>query len=281
MSQFVLALLPRAGLGNKLLVWAEAQVLARRKRAEIIVLFWSYPRDYIKNNNNRLYNKYFYSNYAQTIKHISEALFNLKSTYVVSKIPHSSDYYKGLRDHRVFLANRFFAQVREEHFSALASEPRPEVALHVRLGDFRILGENENFAEVGGARTPRAYFIDIVTRLRAVAGYDISIDVFSDGSDDELRFLTELGNVHIRRTGHAIRDMILMSRAKVIFPSAGSTFSEWAGFISSAVILRHPSHIHARIRNDDATLYEGATPTSNDEWQRLWDPVLRSNLAQI
>ncbi len=51
--------------------------------------------------------------------------------------------------------------------------------------------------------------------------------------------------------------MLVMSKAEYIITSAGSTFSEWAGFLWNAVLILHPDHIHTKIRMEE-DLFEGA-----------------------
>ncbi len=54
-----------------------------------------------------------------------------------------------------------------------------------------------------------------------------------------------------------------MSKAEYIITSAGSTFSEWAGFLSNAVIILHPDHIHTKIRREE-NLFEGPVEALKD-----------------
>src|SRR5262245_58768639 len=44
MKSVVLALLPNAGLGNKLFVWAKAGVFAHLNRLNSMVIGWTYPK---------------------------------------------------------------------------------------------------------------------------------------------------------------------------------------------------------------------------------------------
>jgi len=50
--------------------------------------------------------------------------------------------------------------------------------------------------------------------------------------------------------------LIKLSKSKIIIASAHSSFSEWAGFLFDSPIIRHPDHIHGKIRNEKE-LFEG------------------------
>jgi hypothetical protein len=146
------------------------------------------------------------------------------------------------------------------------------IALHIRRGDFRALRPTENFAKVGNVRTSDAYFLSIISHLRAAAGSDIPITVFSDGKDDELRAFFDLPNVARSTASNDLLDLLLMARSRVIVTSAGSSFGDWAAYLSDAVVLRHPDHIHAPIRPGAVRErnYEGPSPSSDSEWRELW-----------
>jgi hypothetical protein len=64
--------------------------------------------------------------------------------------------------------------------------------------------------------------------------------VVSDGRDEELADL--LGEPHVRRAGigSAIGDILLLSRARVIIGSGGSSFSAWASFLGERPIVTIP-----------------------------------------
>jgi hypothetical protein len=96
--------------------------------------------------------------------------------------------------------------------------------------------------------------------------------VFSDGSDEECRFLTKIPDVERAPPELSdIGDMLLMSRAKVLITSAGSTFGMWSSFFSSAAVITHPNHYHAPIRPSSANekQFEGPAGINWKEWDRL------------
>src|SRR5262249_41728741 len=129
--------------------------------------------------------------------------------------------------------------------------------------------------------TPDFYFRDQISWLREAAGRNVPITIFSDGNDEELRFALELPNIVRARAPNDVIELLLMSRARVIVASAGSSFSDWAGYLSEGGFIRHPDHIHAPIR-PSATYgaLEVPAPRSLQEWNAVWrrtiEPCLES-----
>jgi hypothetical protein len=137
----------------------------------------------------------------------------------------------------------------------------------------------EDFARSGGVRTPKRYFVDLVEQVRHFCGSNVPVTIFSDGTDDDIAFLTRMPAIARSAARSDILDLLLMAKARIIIPSAGSTFSEWAAFLSEAAVLRHPAHIHAPIRPKKYTdlYYEGPAPAGPQDWSGL----LLSNVGTI
>ncbi len=291
MSPTAVALLPNAGLANKLFVWAAAEVFADLNGCTAQTIGWSYPKigPWLRGDRSmRMYARFFYRSSLGALlalggrfvgRHVHVeprcvrlARLDSRGTYVFKNVPDWRDMFGAVREHRTFVQARFAALLRPAYRKQLFAHPAPVVALHVRRGDFRPLKSNEDFARVGGVQTPNNYFLSIIAGIRGAVGHDVPVTVFSDGSDAELAFLLSLPNVTRSHTQNDVVDLLLMSRARVIVPSAGSTFSEWAGFLSEAVIVRHPDHIHAAIRPPSlpGSAFECAAPATSEQWTKWW-----------
>jgi hypothetical protein len=164
--------------------------------------------------------------------------------YVFSTIPHWDDYFVGLKPHRELIRERLLGMVSDKTRRRLANQPRPCIAVHVRMGDFRNLWAGEDFASVGHVRTPLAYFIELIEGIRLVAGKQLPVTIFSDGKDEELAPLLAIPGVQRADRNPDIVDLLLMAQSQLIICSAGSTFGYWAGFLADAPVLLHPDHIH-------------------------------------
>jgi hypothetical protein len=198
---------------------------------------------------------------------------------VFKDIPSWRDQFGDIRNHRDFIRGRFLAIIRDQYKKEADTLQPPVVAVHVRRGDFRSLRVGEDFAHVGGVRTAEQYFADLIEQIRHVSGWDLPVTVFSDGTDDEITLLTRMPAVTRSPATSDVVDLLLMARARVIITSAGSSFGEWAAFLSEAAVLRHPAHIHAPIRPSPYTdlHYEGPAPARPQDWSSL----LLSNVLEI
>jgi hypothetical protein len=291
-----LARLPRAGLGNKLLVWGRARVFANLNGLPFQVTGWNHfsPGAIIRGEIGRQYFGHFRGQ-----KEISQwawlrarALFKkirdpdvativpaASRIYVFQKVPHWGDYFEHIRDHREMIRTALLDAVAQPFRNQAACLPAPVIGLHVRHGDFRTLKPGEDFARVGLVRTPLTYFKLVVQLIRDVAGAPLPVTVFSDGHPEALAELLALPNVTRHQPRAAITDLLLMSRSRILVTSAGSTFSYWAAFLSEAAVLLHPSHIHAPLRPAavNGKIFEGPAPSVVGECPAL----LRDNIRAI
>jgi hypothetical protein len=286
LEPITIALLPNAGLGNKLIVWARSMAFAQLNGLSASAIGWNCPK--IGPILRRERRDIFYGQHLNT-QALSGRLcmllkslcmnrqyepaiqrFNIeKSTaYVFTKIPHWSDFFGSIHLMRSFVVRAFGRLISPSVLSAIDRLPPPLIAIHVRRGDFRELVASEKFSEVGGVRTPQEYFTTVIRNMRECAGWVIPVAVFSDGSDDELGPVLALENVHRMTAMTDVGHLASMARAEVIVASAGSTFSMWAGFLSEAALILHPDHIHAPIRpvNLHDRLYEGPAFGSWNNW---------------
>ncbi len=112
-----------------------------------------------------------------------------------------------------------------------AVTPRePFVAVHVRRGDFN--NPVHHFTDGGGQRInqpiPIEWYVEAVEQARHVTGHRRVVCI-SDGTDDDLAFLSRLGGVAVQRES-ALVDLVSMSRASA-FVASGSTFSQWISYL--------------------------------------------------
>jgi hypothetical protein len=283
------ALLPVAGLGNKLSVWAKAAVFAHQHRIPLVVAGWSWPRPRALlrgGRGERQYRRYFvprYSELARAIASIavmrrvvaepavSEDLQLRNAVYVFNKRPHWSDYFGAIREHRELVRELLYSELAPATRTALETSLRPCVAVHIRCGDFRNLRPDEDFAKVGGVRTPLSYFEALIGQIRARRQDNLPVTLFSDGTDAELAPLLALPNVTRSRASNDVVELLLMSRASLIVSAAGSTFSLWSGFLADAPLIMHPSHIHQPVRphNVNERFYEGPATGASSRWPAL------------
>ena len=296
MNGAVLSLLPNAGLGNKLFVWARAAAFAEINNLDCHCLGWSIPRigPMLRGERrNVCYGRYLKSNLCYELIGASRSVFYHKvyeppvaeykankvgHIFIYNKIPAWNEYFVSIHNHRQIVIHRFFELPRSAVRKSISGERRPIVSVHIRCGDFRELREDEIFANSGNTRTPLTYFIEIIHLIRECSGSCVPITVFSDGTDDKLKPILMLENVARAAALSDFAHLMLMARSDVIVTSAGSTFSMWAGFLSNAAIILHPDHIHSRIRPPSLqnVLYEGPAIGPWREWNQSLQAKIQS-----
>jgi hypothetical protein len=283
----VLAELPRAGLGNMLLVWGRAFVLAHRLDLPLLVSSWSKLRigPWLRvERHKRLYVGTFRRQNATDVvrRALVRRLFQVirepdplttneipaGNVAVFDTVPSWQDYFYGLREHRDAVRAALLAMTSTQTRQRVDRFSSPTVSVHVRCGDFKKLAAGTDFAKVGSTRTPLDYFVESIHDVRARMGAQAPVPLFSDGTDEELGPLLTLPNVSRIATGDDLADILLMARSQVVVPSAGSTFGYWAGFLSDGVVVVHPEHTHARLRPEGPAFLERVGPVTSHSRER-------------
>lgn len=257
MKSIVHCKLPKAGLGNQLFPLMKAAVFAHLNELPLIVTGYHQIKlgPYLRREQSKRryagyfnFQKLFSFNRMRLVgkKIIEEPRLeaSVKDGFVYrfSVIPSWSDYFSGLKEYRPLVKRLFHEMLTPRIISLAAKQKNYTIGLHVRMGDFKPLAPGTDFAAVGSTRTPASYFIDVLCKLQGTIG------VFSDGYPEDI---LRLPNTTLVKGNPDIVDMIILSRSKVIIPSAGSTFSYWAAFLSDdAPVIMHPDHLHGSIRNE-------------------------------
>lgn len=285
--------LPHAGLGNKLLVWARAEVFAKQNKLPHYTSHWSQIKigPYIRGEQSkRQYWRHFSNDFSPTfldkihmatMRHravepdvqsiLQNAQKRQSKLYVFDRVPDWQDYFLGLRSHEPHLRGKF-RNILHPRFQRdyQPTQYAPVVGLHVRRGDFRELREGEILGEHCNVRTPISYYIDVLNELRKLCGQNLPATIFTDGRQEDVKELLAIPNVSMPEQRSDVLDMLMLSSSQIIVPSIASTFSYWAAFISDAIVITHPAH-DVRIRGEGKTkyLYEGTIPTAPQGRDRL------------
>ncbi|HWK05462.1 MAG TPA: hypothetical protein VNS58_17605 [Puia sp.] len=297
----VICKLPKAGLGNQLFPLVKAATFAKLNDLSLIVTGYNQLKigPYIRGEKvKRKYKGYFsferslfgrlldnyslwqYRNYESVHEPAIEKLpaeMTKGKRFLFSEIPHWSDYFTGLKEHRDLAISLLKGMISDDIMRRTDRIPAPCVGVHIRMGDFRKLREGEAFTSAGAVRTPEYYFVDIIGAIRKINGGELPVSVFTDGYGKEFEKIFTLKNVSIVEGNPDIVDLLLLSKSRIIVASAGSTFSYWAGFLSDSPLIMHPDHLHAPVRPAEINrrLYEGAfTPGSPET-------LLEKNIKQI
>ena len=253
-NAIVIAKLPKAGLANKLFVWAKAKVFSKQHNINQVTIGWFDLKigpwlrrektkriylNYFKDGGISDYLKYFYFILNRRVIYNPDTLVSQNCVYLFDKIPHWKYYFDDIKKYRAFIKGELYKNLSTKTLKNLASLNSPQVGMHIRLGDFRTLNDDKEFKSVGSVRTPLPYFNNIIKTLNEIANYDIEITIFTDGHESEIESIVKLPNVKLANKNSDIVDLLLLSKSKLIIMSAGSTFSYWAAFLSKADVIYH------------------------------------------
>jgi hypothetical protein len=158
-------------------------------------------------------------------------------TTVLAKKQHSSDkliifedvhpmFIDILKEHD-FITHALIDLTLEEHRRRALQVPRSDISIHVRLTDFKLNKQG----------TPLSWYTNQVTKLRRELNRNLSVNVFSDGRDDELITILNLPNVYLVSCGTAISDLLALSGSKILIASGKSTFSMWASYLGRMPVI--------------------------------------------
>ena len=247
--EYALPVLMRAGLGNMLMPWGRAIVWALGHNACVLAPRWFKMRvgpyrrrEFDKRRYERSFTKTGYVTGVERLIVLARGTFvgegaepSRSGFPTVVRFEGLGSFLDPLLGHHETLDRRLRQMTRPE---LLPPSDDDFVGVHVRMGDYPTAW-----------RLPIEWYVDVVRELRTQLDTSIPVRIFSDGPDDELAPLLRLPDVIRRRDRAAVTDLLELSQAACIVPSA-STFSAWAGFLRQAPMLWHPGRT-MRSHHDD------------------------------
>jgi len=101
-----------------------------------------------------------------------------------------------------------------------------KIAVHVRMGDYSHCPEWV---------TPLSWYIKIIELISSINS-SVEFLLFSDGSDQELKEILDIGSVKKVFFGNALADIYGISQCQLVIAS-NSTFSAWGAFLGNKPVL--------------------------------------------
>lgn len=139
---------------------------------------------------------------------------------------HPKDYFGDLIPYQKEIKIWFEKIINPTAFSRIRlCENCFSVGIHVRMGDY-----------VDWLRTDIKWYKKIIDQLINNLPEKSEYLLFSDGTPEELRMLTEIPEVKRAHFGNALADMIALSRCKLIIAS-NSTFSAFGAFLGQVPVV--------------------------------------------
>jgi hypothetical protein len=248
-NNFIYLKFPKLGLGNLLLLWANALIFSKLNDLLFLTTpWWSLNiGSWIRNEKKkRFYFGYFNKPPLKDyLKFFMSYLFFTKirnpkvelssSTNSISSIIYIFD--STVFNHQMFLHLFPFRDIlKQEIFNLLKVDLKNKsncmavshIGIHIRRGDFVTTNQ----------ATSIDYFISVLNIVRETFNRDLNVKIFSDAYDIELEEILSLEGVSRSTNAEDILDLIELSKCKIIVMSKSSTFSYWAGFLSSGLVVK-------------------------------------------
>lgn len=254
------------GLGNILFPWARSVVAARRLGARPIFPCWPQIRlralvRFRWRRDSRTYAGLFRNpgTYADGFEKLNAVLrlprlaeSSLSKSQMESEAIFVFEEREGLfdpiLDQHALVRDELISITRPEHLNGFLAARDNSIAVHVRLGDFTVPenGEPQIRSGAPNLRIPLDWYANAITACRRALGYEASVRIFSDGSDQELRPLLDISGVRRTSFGTSIGDLHALSVAS-LFIASGSTFSMWASYLGRMPVIWYPGQLKCRL----------------------------------
>jgi Glycosyl transferase family 11 len=255
------AVLPNAGLGNKLFPWARCRVFSIEHGLQMLAPRWTQlkvGRLVRRDRDTRLYHNVFNPTVRGQISGPQAWWLRLVTRRVVhepedlhdtSVDPRASKMvvFRGERDHfhalngwDEVLLEEIRGMTRERWLGRVDEVGDVIVGIHIRRGDFVEARSENDFILRGGIRTPIDWFVQSIVAVRTMLGYPVPALVVSDAPNSALADLLRQEAVTRADTGSAIGDLLVLSKAQLLIASGGSSFSAWAAFLGQMPTVSYP-----------------------------------------
>ena len=280
------------GLGNRLFPWARAVLFSHQYNIPILMPQWFHFRKapFIKggiNYKDSIKKILLYNNFYNSGEYISginkfKILHSHRSNINVIRNPiHTSagkcryvfegdgNHFLDLSDFRELIKNKLWSMVHPKLKDYLKNFSVPPIVMNIRRGkDFREAIDPSDFFSKGALRTPLHWFKNSLHLIRKFMDEEIPALIITDGNQQDMKDLLKMPNVALANSPAAITDLLLLSRAKIILGSGGSSFSAWGSFLSGAATITIPGQSLQwfKINNNLAQQYVGTfDPLKSDK----------------
>jgi hypothetical protein len=262
-----------SGLGNSLFPWARSVVAANTFDLPMLLPVWERVTSgggwitaiktlSLQNASRRTYQGLFRRkrSFRQRLGellvfsravYVDESLLPKKIELSISSSSPTVFVFEGIRDrfdplwpHRSYLRDEFTKVIQPEVLASVPAGTVPRVGCHIRLGDFQRTSDSTRLGQAN-ARLPFAWY---ACQLQLLTSYwpNVPIEIFSDGTDEELDPILRLPNVSRANYKNAVADLVAMTRLRLLICS-GSSFSAWAAFLGNMPTIWFPGKIASQM----------------------------------
>lgn len=208
------------GLANCLFVGARAHLRAKREGLEMLRPTWErfgLGQWIRREKDKRLYQGLFKGESIWASLRKAFIIRFSKDVVVEEGLGH---FFEDIIEDYDEVVKWFYDSVDPEAIKSVPKSMKESVAVHIRLGDFP-----------QKLRMPNSWYKELLLQARKCAGKDVDIQVFSDGSDEELKEILEIPGARRVFYGNALADIVAISRCGMLIGGSYSTFATWGAFL--------------------------------------------------
>ena len=260
-----------SGLGNRLFPWARCKLFARKSGARMLAPRWLNLRlgpiargDVLLLHWRR---QILLQGLFKPLEDEITGLPRIVAEFVSRRVPEDQTAslrkeeawrprlveFAGDRRHfldlvgeEAWLLSSLREMTRDRWLSLAGTKEVPAIALNVRCAkDFPEARTVDMVHPRGPVRTPIGWFRAVLRQIRKTSGHDVPAVVVSDGSTEELEDLLREPRVSLLRPGCAISDLLVLSSARVLIASGGSSFGAWASFLGGMPTVTLPGQSYS------------------------------------
>lgn len=251
----------RSGLGNMLFPWARAEVFAAKHGLRILAPRWTQPKigPLLRREKDLRYYMGLFSSrgYVRGVKRAvvlargrritgedAEAFMGSRASGAGTSVVVFSGWkgwFDGLLPHREFIAERLgqMLSMRVRRRLAAAGDGY-EIGVHVRRGDKVPLPFGQPMSGSSGETLDSQWYVNAIRSVRAEIGKEARVRVFSDAKPGQIDSILAEPGVTRSADNPSIVDILLLSRARVLIGTGGSSFSAWASYLGAHPTLWYP-----------------------------------------
>lgn len=250
LKSFVYVDLPKAGLGNKLIVWGRAFKFAKENNLNLHRNSWFYFNlgPWLRRERKKRTYFYYFSSWKFKSIILTIIISFIPKKFIIwnpSRIENNNnfriyffkwddyfyDFFLDNFKNKNLLNDGLLLELTSKIRIKVKKLSGPEIGVHIRRGDWKY----------SSWWIYNAYYIKRIKEIRLKTGIEnLPVTIFSDGREDELKDILQLDNVSIAKNSEDIVDMFQLSLSKYIILSRGSSFGYWAAFLSESIVILHP-----------------------------------------
>lgn len=299
--------LPKAGLGNMLIVWARAVLFAEINSFPVIEPNWNSLRlgPWLRGERvKRYYGNFFSTNeylpqwqyrlsqltqkhqyhYNPIIGKIEQSILDdsINHAFVFNQLPPWYDLFQDIKEYQPLIKSKLLKMIKPRILQSIVERPAPQIGIHIRLGDYESAsasvesliplkkeGVNVNI----NVSTSLDWYIRVLQAIRSLVGWKIPATIFSDGNLSQLSNILELPEVSMSLASSSLSDLLTLSRSKIIIGSANSSFTSWASYLGQCprIITSQRSFLYEAIFSQDIgnKIFEGGYDPNMMEMPQL------------